>query len=210
MTDHLILGGGRLGGTLAARLAETGHDVTVRVRTPDADEYDALRGVATVIGVDAAGPDAELTFVATPWDATEQAIRALGDMAGRTVIDCTNPVSYGPTGMALSIDANTSAAEMIQAWLPDAHLVKAFNQVGSGILGAPSALSPAPLMGVAGDVATAKETVIALVRDLGFDPFDAGVLSNARLLEAQALLWMSQAFSGGDPSGFAFARAQKS
>lgn len=213
MMPSLVLGGGRLGGTLATRLAELGSAVTVSVPNPQDEKYEALRNTRsiTVASSKSALPRAHLTFIATPWEATEDAIASAGDMNGRIVVDCTNPVTYGPSGMALAIDANTSAAEMIRGWLPaDAKVVKAFNQLGSAILAAPDLLSPAPICGVASDDLTAKSEILDLSNKLGFDAIDAGGLANARLLEAYALLWMTQAFSGGDPTTFAFGRAQKS
>lgn len=212
MAKYLILGAGRLGGTLGRRLADLGHDVVFHVPDPDAAKYADARDHTrvTLAKAGSAPPDnCAMTFIATPMDATQGAVAGLGDMAGKVVVDCTNPVTFGNAGMALAIDANTSATRMIAEWLPGAHVLKSFNQVGSDVLANTASLTPTPIMGVAGDDASAKTALMALAGNLGFDPIDAGGLENARLLEAFALLWMGQAFASGNPAGFAFGRAEK-
>ncbi|MEJ6405132.1 NAD(P)-binding domain-containing protein [Yoonia sp. 2307UL14-13] len=211
MANYIVLGAGRLGGTLARRLAELGHDVHVIVPKPDDAKYQELASLEHITLASSGSPNrtSDAMFVATPWEATESALSDLDLAVGQIVVDCTNPVSYGATGMTLAIDANTSAAELMQGWLPAAKVVKTLNQVGSDILGDPAALSPPPMMGLASDDDDAKSAVSALLNDLGFDAFDAGGLQNAHLLEAFALLWMSQAFSTGDPGGFAFGKAAR-
>ena len=132
MANYTVFGAGRLGGALAQRLAGLGHQVTAIVRNSEDEKYEALRQTAGVT-LTSASHDAEgadIVFLATPWDATKDAIAPLGDGAGRIIVDCTNPVTYGANGMALAIDANTSAAETIQGWLPEGKIVKALNQVG--------------------------------------------------------------------------------
>lgn len=211
MAHYTVLGAGRLGGTLAKRLASLGHDIHVIVPKPEDAKYQELAALDG-ISIGSAGTESisgDLTFIATPWEATEEALRKLNLTEGQIIVDCTNPVSYGATGMTLAIDANTSAAELIKRWLPTAKVVKTLNQVGSDILSDPTALSPTPMMGIACDDDDAKSTVSTLLADIGFNAFDAGGLSNARLLEAFALLWMTQAFASGDPGGFAFGKATR-
>lgn len=211
MANYTVLGAGRLGGTLARRLAELGHDVHVIVPKPDDAKYQELASLDRITLASSGSPNktSDAMFIATPWEVTEKALDDLNVVDGQIVVDCTNPVSYGATGMNLAIDANTSAAELMQGWLPSAKVVKTLNQVGTDILADPAALSPRPMMGVVSDDGNAKSAVSAVLADLGFDAFDAGGLSNARLLEAFALLWMSQAFASGDPGGFAFGKAAR-
>jgi predicted dinucleotide-binding enzyme len=211
MSTYAVIGAGRLGGGLGRALLGLGHHVTFQVPTHEDARYaplGSLRG-ATLSGLGPAPAEADIIFLAIPWEAALEAVTALGDLSGRVLVDCTNPVTYGPAGMTLTIDANTSAAEMIAAQAPGAVVAKCFNQVGAPAIEAIATLMPAPMMGVACDDPAAKAQVMALARGIGFDAFDAGGLANARLLEAFALLWMGQAFASGDPSGFAFGRSTR-
>ncbi|MEL7111419.1 MAG: NAD(P)-binding domain-containing protein [Pseudomonadota bacterium] len=211
MANYTVLGAGRLGGTLARCLAGLGHQIQVVVPTPKDPKYQDLASVEGISMTSSVTPDrvGDLMFVATPWEVTEKALGDYDVPDGQVIVDCTNPVSYGATGMSLVIDANTSAAELIQGWLPATKVVKTLNQVGSDILADPAALAPTPMIGVAADDNAAKSRVSGVLADLGVDAFDAGGLENARLLEAFALLWMSQAFTSGDPGAFAFGKATR-
>lgn len=211
MSNFTVLGAGNLGGALGTALAARGHHVSFQVPEPSGIKYEHLAALNNVVLEDIGPPDeiTDMIFLATPWVATLDAIQRLEDLNGRVVVDCTNPASYGPTGMTLAIDANTSAAQMIAAQSPGAVVAKSFNQVGAAVINALGTLSPSPMMGVACDDADAKAQVMEVASLIGFDAFDAGGLANANLLEAYALLWMGQAFPSGDPSGFAFGRSAR-
>jgi predicted dinucleotide-binding enzyme len=85
---------------------------------------------------------------------------------------------------------------------------KTFNQTGYEIMADPARFQPQPVMFVAGDDAGRKPTVLALVRDVGFDAVDAGPLSSARLLEPFAMVWIDQVVKRGADRNFAFALAR--
>lgn len=211
MSKFTIVGAGRLGGALGRAFAAHGHSIHFQIPNPDDEKYASL-AILPGATVTTSGPpqdNTDMMFIATPWDVTLGAVATLGDLRGRILVDCTNPATYGATGMTRAIDGNTSAAQMIAAQAPDATVVKCFNQVGAPAIEAIAALNPAPVMGVAGDDADAKAMVSVLAAEIGFDPFDAGGLGNAYLLEALALLWMGQAFPSGDPAGFAFGRSAR-
>ena len=55
-----------------------------------------------------AARNAEIVVLATPWPATEAAVKSLGDLSGKTVIDCTNPLGMGPDGLELVLGHTTS------------------------------------------------------------------------------------------------------
>src|SRR5262249_23186695 len=135
--------------------------------------------------------DAEVVVLATPWDGAEQAVRAAGDLAGKILIDCTNPVGPG-----LSHAAPPSGAEHVARWAPGARLVKAFNTVGYNVMEQPRFGDRAADAYLCGDDAAAKHTVAELARELGFEAVDCGPLAKAALLEALALLWISLARQG--------------
>ena len=121
-----------------------------------------------------------------PFKAIDEVVQTLGAAAdGKPVVDVTNVL--GPN-MNLALGFTTSGAEELQKKLPRSQVVKAFNTVfaarmDSGRLGE-ERLSAF----VASDHTQAKKTVLELAKDIGFDPVDAGPLSNARVLEPMAVL----------------------
>ena len=69
-------------------------------------------------------------------------------------------------------------------------MVKAFNTTGFNVMAAPVIGGVATVMFICGDDASAKKTILSLAAELGFDSIDAGPLTNARLLEPWAMLWI--------------------
>jgi predicted dinucleotide-binding enzyme len=205
-----VIGAGRVGRALGERWRAFGHEVRYGVPDPTDAKYAGL-GAAVALPSEAA-PNADLIVLATPWQAAEAACRSIGNVAGKIVIDCTNPVAMGPAGMGHALGFATSAAERIQEWCRGAHVFKTLHQTGYETMADPSKHAIKPVMFVAGDDANAKATVMGLVDVLGFEAADAGPLSNARLLEAYAMLWIDQVFKRGQPRSLAFAlsRAQPS
>jgi len=145
--------------------------------------------------------EADAIVLATPADQAQAALSGL-PLIGKTLIDCTNPLKADLSGLTHGYD--TSAAEMIAASVPDAKVVKAFNTVGFGIMQNPLFGDRRAMMMIAGDDDGAKQTTMTLASDLGFEPIDAGPLTQARLLEPLAMLWISLAIKGGLGRGFAF------
>jgi predicted dinucleotide-binding enzyme len=208
-----IIGAGNVGGTLGKAWAGKGHQVFYGVRRPQEDEIQKLLQ-ATGSGARAGSPaDAaafgEVVLFATPWPATEAAVRSAGELTGKIVIDCTNPLKADLSG--LEIGQTTSGAEKVAAWARGAKVFKAFNTTGFNIMADPVINGTRTVMFVCGDDETAKPVVLRLASDLGFDAVDAGKLTQARLLEPWAMLWISLAFRGtvGRDFGFALLRRQK-
>jgi predicted dinucleotide-binding enzyme len=143
--------------------------------------------------------------LATPWNAAEAAVRAAGDLAGKLVLDCTNPLTMGPDGLALAIGHTNSAGEMVARWAKGATVFKTLNQTGANNMAESRGYPVPPTMFFAGDDAARRPAVASLLRDLGFDPVDAGPLANSRLLEAYAMLWIDQAMKRGQGRDIAFA-----
>ncbi|MGW7583186.1 NADPH-dependent F420 reductase [Kitasatospora sp. NPDC054768] len=116
-------------------------------------------------------------------------------LAGRTVVDCSNPVAEG---FALATGRGPSAAERIAAAAPGARVVKAFNLCHASVwdLRPPVFDGRALAVPLCGDDEGALATVAALVRDTGCEPLTAGPLERAHLLEAAAALliglWVGQ------------------
>lgn len=193
-----IIGAGNVGSTLGRAWQRRGHEVSYGVREPDADRYAGL-GAAATDNV-AAVADADVVAVCTPWQGTQAAVSACGDLTGKVLIDCTNPLTSDVT--ALEVGHTTSGAEQIAAWAPGALVCKAMNQIGAPMMDTP-ALPSAPVMFVCGDDKGAKDVAVQLVQELGFETLDAGDLTAARLLEPLALLWIHMALRRGLGTGWA-------
>ncbi len=125
---------------------------------------------------------------------TRHAVLSCGDLRGKVLIDCTNPLT--PDFTALEVGHTTSGAEQIAEWAPGARVCKAMNQIGAPMMDAPQ-LPGTPVMFVCGDDDAAKATTSSLVGELGFDTADAGDLTLARLLEPFALVWIHMAVQRG-------------
>ena len=201
-----ILGGGNVGGTLGRGWANKGHEVFFGVPRPqDAKNQDLIRRIGSKARAgtvaDAAG-FAEVVVLATPWQVTEDAIKEAGALAGKVVVDCTNPLKADFSGLV--IGHTTSGAEQVAGWAKAAKVYKAFNQTGYNNMGAPSLEGRRAVMFVCGDDAAHKPTVLKLASDLGFEAVDAGGLVVARLLEPLAMLWIHLANAQGLGRDFAF------
>jgi hypothetical protein len=204
-----IIGSGNVGGTLGTRWAQAGHQVTFGSRDPNSDAMKQL--VARAGGTarpatqrDAAGAS-DVLLLATPWPATKAVLEGLGPLGGKVLIDATNPLL--PRLEGLELGTTTSAGERVAGWAPGAKVVKAFNTIGFNIMANPAFGGDRAVLFYCGDDAGAKQTVRQLAEGLGFDAVDAGPLTQARLLEPFALLWVSLAFGGlGREIGFRLLR----
>ncbi|HEY1365448.1 MAG TPA: NADPH-dependent F420 reductase [Xanthobacteraceae bacterium] len=199
-----IIGAGSVGGALGRAWLEHGEDVVWGLRNPDDPKYSGLPRARTRPPADAV-EGAEVVVIATPWSATESAIKSLGSLAGKILIDCTNPLGMGPDGVQLMLGFDTSAGERVAGWAPGAFVVKTLNTTGAGNMAKAADYPIKPMMPVAGDHAAGKAAVMGLVGKLGFEPVDAGPLKNARLLEPLAMVWIDQAMKRGRGRDFAFA-----
>ncbi len=201
-----IVGAGSVGRAVATGLKRAGHTITLGVRDPGKDD---LAGFAASIEVDiqtpaAAAGAADLIVLSVPWAAAESAVKSLGALNGKVLIDCTNPLGRVDGKMQLVVGHTTSAAEMIQGWATDARVVKSLNQVGAEIMADASKLGGKPVMFVAGDDEAARKVAARLVEDLGFEALDAGLLMQARYLEPFAMVWINQAIFRGEGRSWAF------
>jgi hypothetical protein len=202
-----IIGTGNVGGAIARGLIGKGHGVSFGARNPDKAQVQALatdtRADVALPTVAAAGAD--LVILALPWGVAESAVKALGDLTGKVVIDCMNPLGRTAAGMELTVGHTTSGGEMVAGWLPGAHVVKTLNQVGAEIMAKNDRMPHRPVMFMAGDSDPAKVQVARLLTDLGFEPLDAGDISKSRLLEPFGMVWINQALFRGKGRTWAFA-----
>jgi len=201
-----ILGTGRVGGALGAGWANRGHNVVFGSRNPRSEHV--LRQIEASGGkIRAATPreavkDADVVVLATPWQAAESAINAAGDLSGKILVDCINPLTED--FRHLDIGHTTSAAEQIAKWAPGAKVVKAFNSVSAGAMADPWFGDENATMLYCGDDEDAKAVVRRLAEELGFDAYDAGPLSIARYLEPFAMLYIKLAIKEGWGGNCAF------
>lgn len=202
-----IIGSGQVGSALALGLAGSGHSVTLGTRDPAGAAVTAVARAAQARTADpaTAAASAEIVILALPWRVAEAAVGALGDLTGKTVIDCMNPLGMVDGALALTVGHSTSGGEIVQRWLPGANVVKTLNQVGAEIMRSARDLPRPPVMFMAGDDAAAKASAATLLCDLGFEPLDAGGIGKARLLEPLGMVWINQALFRGKGRSWAFA-----
>jgi 8-hydroxy-5-deazaflavin:NADPH oxidoreductase len=209
-----VIGAGNVGGTLGTAWAQkAGHEILFGVRNPSAEKTQALLskigGKARAVAPAEAAASGEMIVLTTPWPQTEAAIRSLGNVNGKIILDATNPLAMGPDGLGLEIGHSTSGGEKVQGWAKGASVFKSLNTTGFGNMANPVYGGVKSVMFVAGDDAANKPKVIELVAALGFDVIDAGPLRNARLLEAHAMLWIELALKRGLGRDWAFARVRR-
>lgn len=194
-----FIGAGNVGAALAIRLAGAGHEAVL------AESKEGSSSVAAALArserltarpLAQAVRDAEIVVLATPFQANESILRPLADsLAGKILVDCTNPV--GP-GFTHGLRSERSGSEAIQALVPAARVVKAFSIYGFENL--ENASYPAedakPAMLFCGNDADAKSLVARLITDVGFEPVDVGGLVQALHLEHMTLLWVRMVRAG--------------
>ena len=202
-----MIGTGTVGSALARGWSRKGHAILLGVRdaaSPQAQVLARETGAEVKSPAEAAALG-EVVVLALPWNVAEGAVRALGSLRDKIVIDCMNPLVMKNGRLGLDRGFDTSGAEALAAWLPGAHVIKTLNQVGAEMMEDNSKLPHRPVMFMAGNDALAKAAVGTLLSDLGFDPLDAGDLTKARLLEPFGLVWINQALVQGKGRNWAFA-----
>lgn len=201
-----IIGSGNVGGTLGRAWSRLGHEVFFGVRNPQDSRAKDVLGTpaasAKVCSLDEAARAAEAVLLATPWDAAQAALSAAGDLSGKILIDATNPLLPGLGGLA--VGTTISAGEKVAGWAKGARVVKAFNTVGANIMADSTFPGGRPALFYCGDDSEAKKAVAGLANELGFEALDAGPLTQCRVLEPFAMLWISLALRYGYGRDIAF------
>ena len=182
-----MIGSGSVGRALGRRLVQGGHGVTFTAAHLENAEAAASEVGAAAAATNAdAARGAEVVILAIPFSAGEAVAHEIAlHVRGKVVIDVTNPVRPDLSG---TVTEPRSAAEVFQAWLPDAHVVKAFNTAFASRMAQPETDTGRLDGYVAGDDGEAKATAMAIVDAVGLEPLDVGPLSRARQLEGLALL----------------------
>jgi predicted dinucleotide-binding enzyme len=188
-----LIGSGNIGGGLGRAWVEHGHTIVYGAR----DQADpSLVALCKDIGAGAASVseatrDADVVVMAVPWAAMEDVLAAVGDLAGKVVIDCMNAVER--PAVVLHFGRTSSWSEEMQKRLPAARVVKSFNAQGAETLANPVYGGVRAANFFCGDDPEAKRIVKALIEEVGFEAIDAGPLKSARYLEPLMLLWLASA-----------------
>lgn len=195
-----FIGYGNVGAPLADQLQRLGHEVTLAARdaaSPAVQQALARNPALQVAGQAEAIARAELVFVATPFSVATTLLPTLAEaLAGKVVVDCTNPV--GP-GLSHGLDSRQSGTALLQQALPASRLVKAFTIYGYENFdnNAYPGYNVQPVMMYCGEEAAAKTLVAGLIAQLGWQPLDVGGLAQALHLEHMTLLWIRMVRAGG-------------
>jgi hypothetical protein len=193
VTTLATIGAGNIGTNVALAAISAGYDVVLsNSRGPESlssviKELGPMARAATMEEAAAAG---DIVLVAIP-------LKSIGDipvkpLAGKVVLDANN---YYPErdGRIASLDANeTTTSELLQAHLPDSHVVKAFNSIYAAQIptdGGPKGAPGRRALPIAGDDADAKVTAAALIDDFGYDAVDLGPLSESWRVERDTLAY---------------------
>lgn len=197
-----ILGTGNLAVALGRAWASAGHSILVTGRSTDrvAAAAEQVGATATPIDPDQFAEQAEVVVVAIAWDGLEEALRLVGapdaTLAGKTVIDCTNPVDY-TTGRLLP--ETGSAAELVAGLAADAHVVKALHLFAGASWPFTGQADAAPVVAICGDDADALGQAASLIADLGARTAVLGGLAAARQAEEAAGFVMRVVAAGANP-----------
>jgi len=195
-----ILGSGLMGGKLGTLFARAGHDVAFSYARSK-QKLDRLareaEGKARAATPAEATNDADALLLAVHWSRVDDVLTQAGDLSGKVVLTCTLPMNADDTELA--IGHTSSGAEVLAKKIPAAHVVAAFNTVPSEVLFAVFAArrrKTRPSLLYCGNSRRGKAVAAGLIRDVGFDPLDAGPLRIARYMEPFGPLIGQLAYKG--------------
>jgi 8-hydroxy-5-deazaflavin:NADPH oxidoreductase len=195
-----ILGSGLMGGKLGSLFARAGHDVVFSYARGKQNLERLAReagGHASAGTPGDAAREADALLLAVHWLRVDDVLRQSGDVSGKVIITCALPMNAENTGLVVA--HMSSGAEELAKKVRGARVVSAFGTVPSEVFfGVFRARRKAnrPSMAYCGDDAGAKDVAATLIRDVGFEPVDAGPLRIARYMEPFALLMGQLAYDG--------------
>ncbi|HEV8400800.1 MAG TPA: NAD(P)-binding domain-containing protein [Gemmatimonadales bacterium] len=203
-----ILGSGLMGAKLGTIWARAGHDVVFSY----ARSEQKLNKVARAAGGNAkagtpadAAHDAGALLLAVHWSRVDDVLKQAGDFSGKTIVTCSLPMNADDS--ALAIAHTSSGAEELAKKVPKARVVSAFGTVPSEVffdVFAARRRKVRPSLVYCGDDAKSKKIAAELIRDVGFDPVDAGPLRIARYTEPFTLLIAQLAYEGDEGPELAY------
>jgi predicted dinucleotide-binding enzyme len=205
-----ILGSGLMGGKLGTIFARAGHDVVFSYSHSQRKLKRLARearGHARAGTPREAAQNADVLLRAVHWSRVNDVLKQVGDLAGKVIISCSLPMNADDT--ALAVAHKSSGAEMLARKVRTADVVSAFSTVPSEVLfevfdAKKRRTRRRPSLMYCGDDQDAKEIAATLIRDVGFEPVDAGPLRIARYLEPFALAMAQLAYEGDDGPEIAY------
>lgn len=194
-----ILGSGTVARTLGAGFIKHGHTVTLGTREPAKLAEWRSQHAGAVIGSFAdAAAFGEIVVLAVKGNAALDVLRLAGPgLAGKVVIDATNPIAAAPPVngvLTFFTSLDESLMERLQRAHPDARFVKAFNSVGNTRMVNPQFAAGPPTMFICGNDAAAKQVVTSLLDQFGWETLDLGAVEGARAIEPLSILWCISGF----------------
>ncbi len=209
MTTIGLIGSGHIGSTVARLAVDAGHDVVLsNSRGPETltDLVDELGPHARAATAAEAGAAGDIVVVTVPLKAYRDV--PVEPLRGKVVIDTNNYYPQRDGHIAELDDESTTVSELLQAHLPESHVVKAFNNIYFGHLGSlqrPSGSPERAVLAIAGDDDDAKKLVTTLFDELGYDAYDVGPLAEGwryqRDTAAYANLYAPEGSSWPPPAG---------
>jgi 8-hydroxy-5-deazaflavin:NADPH oxidoreductase len=193
-----ILGSGLMGSKLGTLLARAGHEVVFSYARSKAK----LTKLARAAGKNAragtpaeAAKGADAVLLAVHWSQVDDAMQQAGDhLSGKVIISCSLPMNDDETELVIA--HTSSGAEALAKKIPNAIVVSAFSTVPSEVLFEIGKKRKRPSLVYCGDDIQAKAVAAELIRDVGFEPVDAGPLRIARFTEPFSLLVAQLAYEG--------------
>jgi predicted dinucleotide-binding enzyme len=195
-----ILGSGEVGQTLASGFLKHDHEVVVGTREPKKLlEWSAKHPEAQIREPSDAVRSSEVIVLAVKGSAASAALRTAGaaNLAGKTVIDATNPLADVPPVdgvLKFFTSLDDSLMEQLQREFPEARFVKAFSSVGRLSMVNPHFPDGKPTMFICGNDETAKNVVIQILDQFGWETADMGSARAARAIEPLCMLWCIPGF----------------
>src|SRR5438876_8874865 len=198
-----ILGSGLMGGKLGTLFARAGHEVVFSYAR-SGQKLKRLarqaRGNAQAGTPADAARDADALLLAVHWSRVDAVLKQAGDLSGKVIVTCSLPMNANDT--ALAVAHRSSGAETLARKVRKAHVVSAFSTVPSEVLfdvfRRKRRTRRRPSLLFCGDDRHAKKIAARLIRDVGFEPVDAGPLRVARYLEPFSLAVAQLAYEGNE------------
>lgn len=190
-----ILGSAVVAKALGTGYVRHGHEVRLSSREPDRQDlvdWAAEIGAAAAVGTPAEAAEwGEIVVLATAGTASVATVEGVASaLAGKVLIDATNPLSFASGGPTLFVGTTDSLGEQVQRAVPEARVVKAYNTVGNTLFVDPELPGGPPTMLLAGDDEEAKQAVADLLGATGWDVADLGGIESSRWLEAICMAWV--------------------
>ncbi len=202
MSKVAVLGSGTVGQTLADGLLKHGYEVIRGSREPaKLAEWRGKAGAKASVGTfTEAAKVGELVILSVKGTAAESVVDLCGDgLAGKTVIDTTNPIAEKPPVngvLSFFTTLDQSLMERLQKKAPAAKLVKAFSCVGNALMVNPQLPGGPPTMFVCGNDAGAKAQAKEILEKFGWQIEDLGAVEAARAIEPLCILWCIPGMTG--------------